>query len=155
MPTCSKDGFPKVKINGRWECVAEYLDRCIGNQRIVDVIEREETVYYVFESGHELPMLCYCCGEPLIYTDLEAVRRNHIGRRLRSMTVEPTELQDGQVVPQFSLELTKRGPLSSPLGEALSPEAAAQMVHPPGCPYGQRVSPPGGQRKGRRKKRRR
>ena len=72
-----------------------------------------------------------------------------------AQTVEPTELQDGQVVPQFSLELTKRGPLSSPLGEALSPEAAAQMVHPPGCPYGQRVSPPGGQRKGRRKKRRR
>ena len=27
---CERDGFPLVKINGRWECVAEYLDRCVG-----------------------------------------------------------------------------------------------------------------------------
>ncbi|MBN1583628.1 MAG: hypothetical protein JXA89_23175 [Anaerolineae bacterium] len=39
-PTCSKDGFPKVKIDGRWHCVAEYLDRCIGGQHVVDVVQR-------------------------------------------------------------------------------------------------------------------
>jgi hypothetical protein len=37
--TCERDGFPMVKIQGRWECVAEYLDRCIGQQRVVDLIQ--------------------------------------------------------------------------------------------------------------------
>ena len=27
--TCKRDGSPMLKIAGRWECVAEYLDRCI------------------------------------------------------------------------------------------------------------------------------
>ena len=27
---CELDGFPMVQIKGRWECVAEHLDRCIG-----------------------------------------------------------------------------------------------------------------------------
>ena len=152
MPRCPKDGFPKVQINGRWECVAEYLDRCIGGQRIVDVVEREETVYYVFESGHELPMLCYCCGEPLHYTDLEAARQGHIGRLLESMAVEPVELENGQVVSQFSLELSGRGLLSESLAESLSIEAAAQMVHPPTCPHGKRALSPSGQHTRRRRK---
>ena len=58
---CKRDGFPLVKINGQWECVAEYLDRCVGGQRIKDVIQRDDTFYYIFESGHELPLLCFCC----------------------------------------------------------------------------------------------
>jgi len=155
VPFCSKDGFPKVQINGRWECVAEYLDRCIGGQHIVDLIERNGTVYSVFESGHELPMLCFCCGMPLEYPDLEGSRRDRVGRRLESMAVEPVELKDGQWHLQFSLELSKKGLLSQPLAVPISIEAAAQMVHPPGCPRGRRTPALGRQPKKRRRKKRR
>jgi len=58
--TCKRDGFPMLEIDGRWECLAEYLDRCIGQQAIVDLIKRGKTFYYVFENGHELPLLCFC-----------------------------------------------------------------------------------------------
>jgi hypothetical protein len=35
---CERDGFPMVKIDGQLQCVAEYLDRCIGQQKVVDLI---------------------------------------------------------------------------------------------------------------------
>ncbi len=132
---CSRDGFPKVKIAGRWECVAEYLDRCIGGQRVVDLVDREGTVYYVFESGHELPMLCFCCGGPLAYADLEESRRNMVGRRLESMAVDPVELEDGRELLQFRLELSGKGLLSQPVSIPVSVQVAAQMCHPVRCPY--------------------
>ena len=155
VPICAKDGFPKVKIAGRWQCVAEYLDRCIGGQRIVDLVKREDKVYYVFESGHELPMLCFCCGTPLEYTDLEKARRDITKRRLESMAVEPGELENGREMLQFRLELSKKGLLSRPVAIPISIEAAAQMRHPPHCTRSQGSPAPGGQRKRKRRKRRR
>ena len=154
-PICAKDGFPKVKIAGRWQCVAEYLDRCIGGQRIVDLVKRKDKVYYVFESGHELPMLCFCCGMPLEYTDLEGSRRDMVGRRLESMAVEPGELEDSQEMLQFRLELSKKGLLSQPVAVPISIEAAAQMRHPPHCSRGRGSPPPGRQLKRKRHKRKR
>ena len=136
VPICSKDGFPKVEIKGRWHCVAEYLDRCIGGQRIVDMVERERTVYYVFENGHELPSLCSCCGTPHEYRDLESARRENVGRRLESMMMDPGETEDGQVVFRFCLELSNKGLLSQPLAVPLSVEAAAQLRHPIRCSRG-------------------
>jgi hypothetical protein len=155
-PICPRHGFPKVQIGGRWHCVAEYLDRCIGGERVADLVQRDGTVYYVFESGHELPMLCFCCDTPLAYQDLEGSRRDVVGRRLESMGVEPGELEDGREMLQFHLELSAKGPLSQPLVVPVSVEVAAQMVHPPTCRRGRRASalgrPP---RKRRRKKGRR
>ena len=153
---CTKDGFPKVKIAGRWECAAEYLDRCIGGQRIVDLLKPEGTVYYVFESGHELPMLCFCCGTPLEYPDLEGSRRDVVGRRLESMAVGPVESEDGREMLQFCLELSRKGLLSQPVAMPVSIEAAAQMRHPPHCLHKHSSAAPGGQRRqGRRKRPRR
>lgn len=136
IPICPRDGFPKVEINGHWHCVAEYLDRCIGGQRIVDMVERERTVYYVFENGHELPSLCSCCGTPHEYRDLEGSRRENVGRRLESMIMEPGEAEDGQAVFRFCLELSKTGLFSQPLTVPLSTEVAAQMRHPASCSRG-------------------
>ena len=155
VPICAKDGFPKVKIAGRWQCAAEYLDRCIGGQRIVDLVKRKETVYYVFESGHELPMLCFCCGTPYEYPDLEASRRKNVGRHLVSMIMEPGETEDGQLVPRFCLELSGKGLLSKPLVEPIHIEAAAQMRHPPHCQRSRGSPAPGGRRKRKRRKRKR
>jgi len=124
-----------LKINGRWECVAEYLDRCIGQQRVVDLVQRGKTVYYVFENGHELPMLCFCCGRPLAFNDLERSRRDMRGRRLESMSVGPVTLEDGSEVLQFVLEFSKRGLLSQGISIPVAIKAAARLKHPDDCPH--------------------
>jgi len=149
---CTKDGFPKVRIAGRWECVAEYLDRCIGGQRIVDMLKSEGTVYYVFESGHELPMLCFCCGTPLEYLDLERSRRDKVGRRLESMSVRPGKSEDGREMLQVCLELSGKGLLLQPVAVPVFIEAAAQMRHPPHCLHKPSSAAPGRRRKQERHK---
>ena len=133
---CKRDGFPMLKIDGRWECVAEYLDRCIGGQRIVDLVQRGKTFYYVFENGHELPLLCFCCGESLVSESPERSRRDMRGRRLKSMSVGMVTLKDGSERLQFRLEFSgKRLLWLRGIGEAVAIEAAARMRHPPDCPY--------------------
>jgi hypothetical protein len=119
-----------LQIDGRWECVAEYLDRYIGQQKVVDVVQRGKTVYYVFETDHELPMLCWCCGESLVVKDLESMRREMRGRRLESMSFGPVTLEDGSELPQFVLEFSKKGWESHGLAEPVSPEVAVKLRHP-------------------------
>jgi hypothetical protein len=150
-PICERDGFPMLKINGRWECVAEYLDRCIGQQQIVDLVQRGETVYFVFENGHELPMLCFCCGRPLAYLDLERARRDMRGQRLEAMSVGPVTLEDGSEMLQFRLEFSKKGLLSQGVSVAVAIKAAARLKHPDHCPHKGGSS----KKKSRRRKRRR
>jgi hypothetical protein len=150
-PTCERNGFPKLRIDGRLQCVAEYLDRCIGQQRVIDLIERGKTTYYAFENGHELPLLCSCCGKPLEFLDLESSRRETQGRRLEVMSVAAVELPDGSQVVELRLELSKKGWLSRRTSMAVAPEAAARLRHPADCPHQGHPST----QKGRRKKRRR
>ena len=122
-PLCERDGFPMLRLDGRLQCVAEYLDRCIGQQPVVDLVQRGETVFYVFENGHELPMLCYCCGRPLAYRDLEESRRDMRGRRLEAMSVGTVTLEeDGSEILQFCLELSKKGGLSQEVCLPVAPE---------------------------------
>ena len=150
-PKCKRDGFPMLKIKGRWQCVAEYLDRCIGQQRVVDLVQRGETVYTVFENGHELPMLCFCCGEPLAYEDLERSCRDMCGRRRESMSVDMVTVEDGNGVLQFALEFSEKGLLSRGVYVPVAVEAAARLRHPDHCP--RKGKPP--KEKSRQRKRRR
>jgi hypothetical protein len=122
---CKRDGFPLVKIDDRWECVAEYLDRCVGVQRIVDVTQRDEKIYHVFESGHELPLLCFYCDTPLLVENPRTERRHMRGRRLESMDVEPVLLNDGTEMLQFRLELSKKRLEPSSRAVAVSVESAS------------------------------
>ena len=100
-------------------------------------------------------MLCFCCGMPLEYTDLEGSRRDIVGRRLESMAMEPGELEDGREMIQFRLELTKKGLLSKPVAVPVSIEAAAQMRHPSHCSHGRGSPAPNRQRKRKQRKRQR
>jgi hypothetical protein len=149
-PTCKHDGFPLVTINGRLRCAAEYLDRCIGQKRVVDMVQRDETAYYVFEEGHELPLLCSCCGEALTVFDLDKSRQNIRGRRLKAMAMGFVELTDGRDLPQFRLVFSKKGLFSSELIEPFSPEVAVQMRHPDDCLHKPRLSPTDKRRKKKR-----
>ena len=148
---CDRDGFPLVKINGRWECVAEYLDRCVGGQRIKDVIQRDGTFYYIFESGHELPLLCFCCDKALMVKKPRGDRR----RRLESMSIGSVLLQDGTEMLQFRMEFSKKGIGSSGMTVPISVQSAVQMIHPPDCPHtvGARKRPSNRSKRRKRKRR--
>jgi len=136
-PRCKHDGFPMVTIKGRLHCAAEYLDRCIGQQPIVDVIQRNQTTYYVFENGHELPLLCFCCVRPLLTVDLAETQHDMQGRRLDSMSVGIVFNEADEELLQFRLEFSGRGWFSKALFVPVAPEVAVKMRHPPDCPYGQ------------------
>lgn len=102
-------------------------------QRVVNVIQEGDTVYYVFESGHELPLLCFCCGTPLEVENLEQSRRKMRGRRLEGMLVDEVTLESGASTIQFGLDFSENA-LSPEGSVALSPLVAAQMRHPANCP---------------------
>jgi hypothetical protein len=150
---CERDGFPMLRIHGRWECVAEYLNRCIGMKTVVDMIQRGRTVYYVFEDGHELPLLCFCCSEPLQFDDLEKSRQEVWGRKLESMSWEPIPLDDGTEACQFCLELSGKTHSSLETYMPVSVKVAAQLRHPAHC--SQKARPPIRKRKRPKKRRRR
>lgn len=135
-PLCKRDGFPMVRIDGKLQCAAEYIDKCVGGEQVVDVIQEENTVYYVFETGHRLPLLCYCCGSPLAVVDLEQSRRKMRGRRLEGMLVEDVLLESGAMATQLSLDFSSKLLSSGGTVETLSPLVAAQMLHPATCPRG-------------------
>ena len=134
MRECPRDGFPVVQINGRWECVAEYIDRCIGGQTVADLVRKDGVMHYIFTNGHQLPLLCFCCDEPLAVEDLAQARKEIVGLHLDSMSVTMVELEDGRELPQFTLLLGQQ--VTADLWEAVvsvSPQVAAQMSHPSDC----------------------
>jgi hypothetical protein len=143
-----------LTINGRLECSAEYIDRCVGGQPVVDIIQRGKTPYYVFENGHQLPLLCSCCGGPLYVGNIEKEREAVRGWRLESMSIGVQTLQDGREIEELNLEFSKAGVLSRIVQVPVAFEVAARMRHPADCPYRKQVSP---SKKGKRprKKRRR
>lgn len=134
-PTCENDGFPMLKIHGNLHCVGEYLDRCIGGKEVVDLIRRGKTTYYVFEDGHELPMLCFCCGNPLLHQSLAQARRQMCGRRLESMSFSVGKVASGREVIEFKLEFSKKGWLSLKTDRVVAPEVAARLRHPTSCQH--------------------
>jgi hypothetical protein len=154
-PLCERDGFPRVKIKGRLQCAAEYIDRCIGQQPVIEVIQRGRTTWYVFENGHEVPLLCFCCGQPLANEDLAETRRDMRGRRLASMAVGPVQLEHGEEYLQFGLEFSGKGWLSKGVFVPVAPEIAVKMRHPAGCAYGKPVQQRRGNspKRGKRRKR--
>lgn len=112
VPACERDGFPMLIINGRLECVVEYLDRYIGQQKIIDVIKQGEIYYYVFANGYQLPLLCFCCNRPLVISNLIKTRQNMLGRRLVAMAMETKRFENGQELEELILQFSKKGILS-------------------------------------------
>lgn len=129
-PLCTRDEFPMVKIGNKPQCVAEYLDKHIGQKKIVDVVQHKTIIYYVFENGYELPLLCFCCATPLVEKDLDKLCHHMRGRRLESMAVETVPASDGGDFLEFQLELSQKGIELQGFTQAIAPEAAARMRHP-------------------------
>jgi len=153
-PLCEHDGFPMVKIKGRLHCAAEYIERCIGQQPVLDVVQRGQTTYYLFENDHELPLLCFCCAKPLTTMDLAETRRDMQGRRLDSMSVGTVQHESGEEFLQFCLEFSGKGWLSKGVFVPVAPEVAAKMHHPAGCAYGKPAQKKASGRKKRKRRKR-
>lgn len=132
---CERDGFPILELNGEPHCLAEFVNFCIGRKKIIDVVLRSDTLYYVFENRHELPLLCYCCGQPLAGYDLQLERQQMRGRRLESMSWAPETLEDGRVVIDYQLEFSSKHGETEPLILQTSVQSAARMVHPLLCAH--------------------
>ena len=125
---CPKDGFPMRRIRGKWQCVVEYIDERIGGHAITAVVQRDDTVYYVFDNGYELPLLCFCCGNPLALTEgIAAEQRRMIGRRLQAMSLDPVTLEGGIEATQFFLEFTPKGVLGREIEVMTSLNVAARL----------------------------
>lgn len=102
-PLCEHGHFPMVMIDGRWQCAAKYLDRCLGLKYVVDMVQRDHVAFYVFEDGHELPLPCFCCGTSLTVFDLDRSRRQIRGRRLKQLSMSQVDLDGAAPLPQFRL----------------------------------------------------
>jgi len=136
-PACPNDGFPLIDINGRLECCVEVLDRCVGQKKVVEVVQRGQITYYVFENGHELPLLCGCCGHGLAVKDLDQERKRVCGRRLEAMSIGTTMIEkDRREYDELILEFSKLGVFSKPLHIPVAFEVAAQLRHPGAKPTG-------------------
>ena len=132
---CEQDGFPVLELNEEQHCLAEFVNFCIGRQKITDVVLRNNTIYYVFENRHEIPLLCYCCGQPLGSHDLQAERQDMRGRRLKSMSWAPEELDDGRVLIDYQLEFSSKYGETEPCIVQTSVWSADKMVHPLQCAH--------------------
>lgn len=134
-PLCEHDPFPWVRIDGRRQCAAESLDRCNGLKPVVGMGQRDQVAFYVFEDGHELPLLCFCYGEPLTDFDPDRSRRCVRGRRLEQMIMTRVARTGAHDLPPFRLAFSKQGLFSHGLVDPLAPEVAVRMGHPDNCPH--------------------
>lgn len=124
---CAADGFPMLKIQGRLRCVREYIDRCIGQKRVIDLIQRYKTTYYIFENCYELPILCFCCGSPVPYDNLEQSRRDMRGRRLESISVNMGKIEGRKEIVKFQLHFSGKWFFSKKIDLIIAPEAILSL----------------------------
>lgn len=132
---CERDGFPILDINEQQHCLAEFVDYCIGGQKIIDVVQRNDTLYYVFENRHELPLLCYCCGQPLACLDPQAEKGRARGRVLQAMTWKTEQLEDGRNVIDYELEFSRKDGENDVMMVQTSTLSANKMRHPISCSH--------------------
>lgn len=140
LSECKRDGFPLAIINGRRQCVAEFLNQCLGFKKVTDVIRRDDTLFYVFEDGHELPLLCYCCNSPLGCDDLSAERERIIGLYLKSMTWDIAMLEKREII-DFRLELASPIDKNTILQVQTSVMSADKLIHPATCINNKKAPP--------------
>lgn len=126
-PICAEDGFPMLKIKGRLQCVGEYINDCIGQRRVIDLFQRGKITYLFFENGYQLPVLCFCCGNPVPYDNIEQSRRDMRGRRLESMSVNMAIIEDRPELVKFQLHFSKKWFFSKKLDLIIAPESVLTL----------------------------
>ncbi len=130
-PLCPDDGYPLIMVDGELTCCFEALNHCLGQREVVDVIKRGKKTYYVFNDGHELPLLCGCCGQGLQFANLGKEREDMRGRRLTGMSMKTViSEEEDREFEELVLEFSKRGFLSMPSQVPVAFEVLAELRHP-------------------------
>ena len=130
---CERDGFPILEINGQQQCLAEFMDHCLGGRKVTDVVQRNGTLYYIFENRHELPLLCYCCEKPLACPDLDAEKKRMRGRIMKVMSWIPEQLENGNYVLDFQMEFSRKAGEDHAMMVQTSVRSADKLLHPVTC----------------------
>ncbi len=130
-PLCPDDGFPLVMVDNELTCCFEALNYCLDQKKVVDVIQRNKTTHYVFEDGHQLPLLCGCCGNGLHFDDLAKVRNNIRGRHLIGMSMETISMaEEDREYQELVLEFSKQGLFTKTKRVSVAFEVIAELHHP-------------------------
>jgi len=141
LVACEQDGFPILRINGHQQCLGEFTDHCLGRIKITDVVLRAGTMYYVFEDGHQLPLLCFCCGKPLASHDALGEADRMRGRKLKTYGWDTVEVEGGRTVIDFQLEFTRKFWELKSIWVHLSVHSVDKLIHPRACCQYDRNSP--------------
>lgn len=150
-PLCPNDSYPLIMIDDELTCCFEALNRCLGHKEVVDVIKRGKTAYYVFNDGHELPLICGCCGQSLQIDDLAGALAEVRGRKLTGMFMETNIIEDeDREYEELVLEFSKQGLFSKPMQLPVAFEVAAGLRHP--SPAGSRSASSASKKKTRSQK---
>jgi len=141
-----------IEIDGQLTCIIEALERCIGQQKITNVVQQNNTTYYVFEDGHKLPLLCGCCGAPLIFKNLVLERRVMPGYMLAGIEVITSTLENGEEFDELVLEFSKPGLNAGVEKIEVAIETPAHLIHPAPARRKEKLAFPKKRKRLRRKK---
>ena len=130
---CERDGFPVLRLNGREQCLGEFIEECLQLKKVSDMVLRNGVFYYVFEDGHQLPMLCSCCDNPLLVNDLDASRKKWVGRQLKNILCDTLEIGEITLVDNLQLQFTRRFLEFKRAENVLSLLSAQKIIHPSSC----------------------
>ena len=155
---CKNDGFPSIIIDNSRQCVAEYLNRCIGHKKITDVVTQDNGLVYIFENGHELPIFCYCCDTPIEIEDLAYSKEKVLGRHLHSMSWDYAPDDNGEDQVKFFLELAKDHDKEDDddyiVSVSTSLKSAQKLIHPEICASKKLLAPRKKEKKIKKKRKR-
>jgi len=91
---CDDHEMPLLKIGAAEVCPYEYMEEQLGPLDEVTVTDLNlSPLSLVFSTGHMLPLLCSCCGEPLHYDhaamagQVQLVVKNIWGTVIRAKTM--------------------------------------------------------------------
>lgn len=85
-PLCPTHKMPILMLNGQERCAEEFVMEHLGNKRITEVEVKQDVIYYVFEDGHRLPLICPCCGGAYMPDGVSLRRANMVGRILTKVS---------------------------------------------------------------------
>ena len=135
-PQCPTHHLPILRLDGKDQCVHEYLVDCLLGKKISDVVSQGNTAYYIFEDGHRLPLLCGCCGNSLVPASFVASRSDMVGRPLVALTTEHSHDRNGHGYDELILNFGGTTKSASPFAAGVAFTAVAGIKHPPGCRHG-------------------
>ena len=130
---CEKDGLPLIKINGREQCLGDLYTQCLHMRKVVDLVKERNTYYLIFDDGHQVPMLCPCCGEPLGINNPNSLKKDMVGRKVKDFDYELIGSEENPMIEDLQLEFSRKFLEFEPPVMQYSILSAHKIIHPVSC----------------------